>query len=97
MSMVAAPPEPAAAVSQPAPQQMVDALYSAFGDHHSRAVHAKGVMAVGTFEPSAEAAGISKASLFSGRPLPVLVRFSDFTGIPGFPTTSGTRTRVASP
>jgi quercetin dioxygenase-like cupin family protein len=34
----------AASQSAPPPQQMVDALYKAFGDHHSRAVHAKGTM-----------------------------------------------------
>jgi catalase len=89
MPMLAAPPPPAAAIGQPAPQQMVNALYSAFGDNHSRAVHAKGVMAVGTFEPSAEAAGLTKARIFSGKSMPVLVRFSDFTGIPNIPDTVG--------
>jgi catalase len=78
--------EPAA---EPTPQKMVDALYSAFGDNHSRAVHAKGVMAVGTFEPSAESVGLSKASIFANRTVPVLVRFSDFTGIPNIPDTVG--------
>jgi catalase len=80
--------QPAAAAA-PAPQQMVDALYSAFGDHHSRAVHAKGIMAVGTFEPTPEAADLSKASIFARGALPVLVRFSDFTGIPEIPDTVG--------
>ena len=89
MPMVAPPPAPVAAASQPAPQQMVDALHSAFGDNHSRAVHAKGIMAVGTFEPSAEAAGLSDAKLFSAKSMPVLVRFSDFTGIPTIPDTAG--------
>ena len=77
------------AATAPAPQQMVDALYSAFGDHHSRAVHAKGIMAVGTFEPTLEAAELSKASIFARGALPVLVRFSDFTGIPEIPDTIG--------
>jgi catalase len=88
MPMVATSPAPIAA-SQPAPQQMVNALYSAFGDNHSRAVHAKGIMAVGVFEPSAEAATLVSAGLFSGGSLPVLVRFSDFTGIPNIPDTIG--------
>ncbi len=78
-----------AAAPAPAPQQMVDALYSAFGDHHSRAVHAKGIMAEGTFKPSAEAADLSKASIFAHGMLPILVRFSDFTGIPEIPDTVG--------
>jgi catalase len=89
MPMVDAPPAPVAAVSQPAPQQMVDALYSAFGDNHARAVHAKGIMAVGTFEPSAEAATLTKAKVFAGKSMPVLVRFSDFTGIPNIPDNIG--------
>ena len=80
---------PPAIAAQPAPQQMVDALYSAFGDHHSRAVHAKGIMAVGTFEPTPEAADVSKASIFAGGTLPIMVRFSDFTGIPEIPDTVG--------
>ena len=73
----------------PAPQQMVDALHQAFGDHHSRAVHAKGIMAVGTFEPSMEAKTLSRASIFAQGALPILVRFSDFTGIPEIPDTIG--------
>lgn len=90
MPMVEAPLAPSpAAVGQPAPQQMVDALYSAFGDNHSRAVHAKGVMAVGVFEPSAEAKRLTKAKLFNVKSMPVLVRFSDFTGIPNIPDTVG--------
>jgi catalase len=90
MPMVQVSPAPARpAVSQPAPQQMVNALYTAFGDNHSRAVHAKGIMAVGTFEPSADAKAITKAKLFSAKSMPVLVRFSDFTGIPNISDTVG--------
>jgi catalase len=85
IELVATPPVSAA----PRPQQMVDALYSAFGDHRSRAVHAKGIMAVGTFEPASEAADISKASIFARGTLPIIVRFSDFTGIPNIPDTVG--------
>jgi catalase len=88
MPLDAVPPAPAA-ITQPAPQKMVDALYSAFGDNHSRAVHAKGIMAVGVFEPSADAKGLTKATIFSGGSMPVLVRFSDFTGIPNIPDTVG--------
>jgi catalase len=82
---------PAAIEAPPPPsgQQMVDALHTAFGDHHVRAVHAKGVMAVGTFEPSAQAAGLSKAALFTAHGTKVLVRFSDFTGIPDIPDNVG--------
>lgn len=76
-------------VSAPAPQQMVDALHTAFGDHHVRAVHAKGVMAVGVFEPKPAAAALCRAPLFRTHGVPVLLRFSDFTGIPDIPDTVG--------
>ena len=82
-------PPTASAASQPAPQQMVNALYGAFGDNHSRAVHAKGIMATGTFEPSADAAALTTAKLFAGKSMPVLVRFSNFTGIPNIPDNIG--------
>ena len=77
------------AVGTPSGQQMVDALHTAFGDHHSRAVHAKGVMAEGTFQPAQDASTVSNASLFRDGTLPVLVRFSDFTGIPEIPDNIG--------
>ena len=81
--------KPSPTAVPPAPQQMVDALYSAFGDHHSRAVHAKGIVAEGIFEPSQEAIELSKASIFAQGALPILVRFSDFTGIPEIPDNVG--------
>jgi catalase len=74
---------------QPAPQQVVNALYSAFGDNHSRAVHAKGIMVEGMFEPASDSLNITKASLFRGHNIPVLARFSDFTGIPEIPDNVG--------
>jgi catalase len=70
------------------PAQLVDALHSAFGDHHARAVHAKGIILEGNFAPAPEARGLSKASLFGGPSVPVTVRFSDFTGIPDIPDTA---------
>ena len=79
----------AADAAAPAPRRMVDALYSAFGDNHSRAVHAKGIMVVGTFQPTPEASKLSKAAIFAGGTLPILVRFSNFTGIPTIPDTVG--------
>jgi catalase len=81
-----------AAAAEPAtatPPQMVDALRTAFGTHHARAVHAKGVILEGTFTPSAEAKKLSKAALFTAGTMPVTVRFSDFTGIPDIPDTVG--------
>jgi catalase len=67
-------------------EQTVDAMNALFGTHPGfRANHAKGVVAAGSFTPSAEAAGISTASLFRGPAVPVTVRFSDATGIPTIP------------
>ncbi len=34
------------------PGQLVDALHAAFGEHRSRAVHAKGIILEGSFVPS---------------------------------------------
>jgi catalase len=66
---------------------MVGALHSAFGEHHARAVHAKGVILRGRFTPTAEASALSSASVFASGTVPVTVRFSDFTGIPTIPDT----------
>jgi catalase len=77
----ASPPDTA----PPSPGQMVDALHTTFGDHHSRAVHAKGILVEGVFEPAAGAASLSGAELFRTAHVPVLARFSDFTGIPEIP------------
>ena len=71
------------------PQQMVDALHSAFGVHHARAVHAKGILLTGTFTPSADAQRLAKAAVFSSGTVPITARFSDFTGIPDIPDTVG--------
>ena len=61
--------------------QLVQDLHAAFGAHHARAVHAKGVILEGRFEPSAEARSLSRAALF-GEETAVTVRFSNFTGFP---------------
>jgi catalase len=42
-------------------------------------------VAEGSFTPSADAAKISKASLFQGPAVPVTIRFSDATGVPTIP------------
>jgi catalase len=70
------------------PAQLVQDFYGAFGKHRARAVHSKGVILQGSFTPSAEARGLSKAAVFSDA-VPVIVRFSDFTGLPDIPDTSG--------
>lgn len=70
----------------PIEQQLVDAMNKVFGVHPGfRANHAKGIVAEGNFKASPEAAGLSRAALFNGSPIPVTVRFSDSSGIPNIP------------
>lgn len=70
------------------PRQLVQDFHGAFGEHHARAVHTKGVILEGSFEPDVAAGQLSKAAVFTQR-LPIVVRFSDFTGLPDIPDTSG--------
>jgi len=69
----------------PTPDQLVDALNGVVGQHHARAVHAKGVMLEGTFAPSDTASSISKAPHLQKASVPIVVRFSDFAGVPSIP------------
>jgi catalase len=69
----------------PTGQQMNNAFHGAFGDNHSRAVHAKGTLVQGTFTPAPDARAITKAKLFTLANGKVLARFSNFTGIPTIP------------
>ena len=50
-----------------------------------RLVHAKGLACRGSFEPSADARKLSKASHFAGPSVPVTVRFSDGSADPMIP------------
>ena len=70
----------------PLPVALVDALNKLSNGPHKgfRANHAKGVMVEGTFTPSPSAASFSKAPHFA-KSVPVLVRFSDTTGVPTLP------------
>jgi catalase len=77
----------AAEVAHETPASMVGAFHTAFGAHHARAVHAKGIILQGMFTPAPEARTIARAALFSEGPVPVTVRFSDFTGLPDIPDT----------
>src|SRR6516164_9927299 len=66
------------------PLSSVEALHTAFGDHHAeggRAIHAKGVIFEGTFTPAPEASSIVKTPIFTGGPLPIIARFSLFAGV----------------
>jgi catalase len=70
------------------PGQLVKDFHGAFGEHHARAVHAKGIILEGSFQPSVDGPALSSASVFATR-MSVTVRFSDFTGLPDIPDTSG--------
>ena len=57
-----------------------------FGDHPGiRPAHGKGTLLTGTFTPTAAAADLSIAQHFQQESTPVLVRFSDSTGLPNIP------------
>ena len=79
----------AAVVGDDLPRETVKALHSAFGEHRERAVHAKGVVLYGSFVPAPDAQSITKAKIFTEKAVPVIVRFSDFTGIPDIPDNIG--------
>ena len=66
------------------PAELVRDIHAIFGEHHARAVHAKGVVLNATFEPTEQARQLSKANVFAGR-LQATVRLSDTTGLPEIP------------
>jgi catalase len=70
------------------PEQLVDALHTAFGNHRARAVHAKGIILEGVFTPDLRAATLTTAFHLQNRASIVTVRFSNFTGLPDIPDTS---------
>ena len=78
--------DPPAAEQKPLLVDLVDTLNKLSGGPHPgyRANHAKGVLAEGTFTPSKAAVSVSKALHFR-KSVPVLVRFSNATGVPTLP------------
>ena len=74
---------------KPLPVALVDVLNTlAHGPHPGfRANHAKGVLVTGTFTPAKTAPSLSSAAHFA-KSVPVLVRFSDTTGVPNIPDAS---------
>lgn len=76
-----------AAVTPGVAVQTVDTLEKLAGGRHAgfRANHAKGVLATGTFVATGEAKTLSKAAHLQGTPVPVIVRFSNATGVPDLP------------
>ncbi len=62
---------------------LLGAFDALFGQHPGfRPVHAKGVLAAGTFTPGAIAAKLTRAPHVARASTPVAVRFSDFAGVP---------------
>jgi catalase len=87
---IATPPARAddAANASTTPQAAVSALNRLAGGPHPgfRANHAKGVLLTGHFTAAKDAASISKAGHFKAdQTIPVLVRFSNTTGVPDLP------------
>src|SRR5260370_38770102 len=71
------------AEDQPIEQQLVDAMNKVFGAHPGfRANHAKGIVVVGNFKASPDAAGLSRAVLLNASWLPPTVRFAECNGVP---------------
>lgn len=85
----AASPDPGTPPAHASPGQLVDAMHTAFGQHHARAVHAKGLILEGSFVPDPHAAALTKAVHLQKTASKVVVRFSDFTGLPDIPDNSG--------
>jgi catalase len=66
--------------------QMIDAFEGTFGAHAGqRRNHIKGTCAAGEFVGTAEGAALSRSALFSGKPIPVVARFSLGGGSPEVP------------
>ncbi|MDE1160732.1 MAG: catalase family peroxidase [Acidobacteriaceae bacterium] len=67
-------------------QDLIDQFHKIFGEYPGfRPAHAKGIMLTGEFVPSAAAAGVSKAKHLNQPSTPVVVRFSNSTGLPLIP------------
>ena len=78
------------------PNRFVDAFESSFGKFEGfRRSGAKGVCATGEFVGSAEGRALSTASAFSGRPVPVIVRFSVGGANPNAPDNGKTQRNLA--
>lgn len=80
----AATTPPAAATVTP--QQVIESFEGTFGVHPGqRRNHIKGTCAAGEFVGTPEAAALSRSAVFSGKPLPVVARFSLGGGNPDVP------------
>ncbi len=88
-------PETTSAPSPALIQQLLDALDALSGLHPGfRPAHAKGAMCSGTFTPSPEAVKLTRAPHAARPSTPVVVRFSDSSGLP---TVADNDPQLASP
>jgi len=77
--------------SQPTPtdpliHNLLQSLDNLFGLHPGfRAAHAKGIMCSGTFTPAPQISQLTRAPHANRPSTPVIVRFSDFAGVPVIP------------
>ncbi|KFZ20772.1 hypothetical protein V502_02981 [Pseudogymnoascus sp. VKM F-4520 (FW-2644)] len=68
--------------------KVVEGLQGIFGKHPGmRPAHAKGFLLTGSFDPTPEAAKLSIAHHLTAPSTPIIVRFSNSTGIPAIPDT----------
>ena len=88
-ALVLAPPSGIAAPNEVTADQVVSAIEGTFGvTPGERRNHIKGTCAAGEFVGSPEAAKYSRSALFSGKPVPVVARFSLAGGNPKAPDTA---------
>jgi catalase len=67
-------------------RELLDSFDAVFGPHAGfRPVHAKGIMCVGTFAPAPTAANLTRAPHIARASTRVVVRLSDFAGLPMVP------------
>ena len=80
-----------ATAAKPVTEKIVDTLTKLAGGPHAgyRANHAKGIVVLGEFTPAKSAASITKAAHLQKTKSPVIVRFSDATGVPTIPDADG--------
>jgi catalase len=80
---------PALASEEISAPQVVEAIEGAFGvTPGERRNHIKGTCSTGEFVGTREAAKYSRSALFSGKPVPVIARFSLSGGNPKAPDTA---------
>ena len=81
---------PVAESTKPVTEQLVNTMTKLFGTHDGyRSNHAKGIVVLGDFTPAKTAASLTKAAHLQTTKSPVIVRFSDATGVPTIPDADG--------